>query len=63
MNGEAQNRMCIIYKKAHHQLNENVKVNLTLHRKNTPLFHKELRYALCKRIIVFEYAGFKFDIR
>lgn len=49
-------------KKAHHQLNENIKVNLTWHQKNTPLFHKELRYALCKRIIVFEYAGFKFDI-
>lgn len=31
--------------------------------KKNPTFHKELKNALCKRIKIVEYAGFKFDIQ
>lgn len=45
-------------------MNENVKVNLTWHRKKNPLlFIKNWKNALCKRIKIVEYAGFKFDIQ
>lgn len=45
-------------------MNENVKVNLNMtSKKKTLLFIKNWKNALCKRIKIVEYAGFKFDIQ
>lgn len=55
--------LCVINKKSSSNEWEcKSELNMTS-KKKTPTFHKELKNALCKRIKIVEYAGFKFDIQ